>query len=385
MAGMSSPNSPTYTPSGTTPTAGGKGPASTTAGGYGAAPSATGKGPGGSPQYTPRPSDKQAAPKAEPTSNTQATTQAAAAPAPAGSSPAGGQFGIPADVLARYAASLKDPKNPINIQQQNTSGPQLTPPPEVQKQQQEAMAAQQGMNTAPQAANGLQPGQAAPAGSILGADQQASQAPFGQQGGQDAQAAALQAAYNAQQAAQQGNQIPQGVLDNYNQANQGQQGNQPFQPQQFLNNIQQGTGALGGSGLAQYAGATGQQFQQPSQQQLQMQAMPQQSAMPNDYYAVSGAPNQTPTASSGNPSQIFDQFNQAQNQQGGGAQVAGQPANSFFGGSVGDTTGGGTTGGGAGRGKGFRSGGAVRNISQKEINQILNALRVAREVVIKGK
>jgi hypothetical protein len=36
-------------------------------------------------------------------------------------------------------------------------------------------------------------------------------------------------------------------------------------------------------------------------------------------------------------------------------------------------------------GKGFRSGGAVRKISQKEINQILNALRVAREVVIKGK
>jgi hypothetical protein len=239
---------------------------------------------------------------------------------------------------------LKDPKNPINIQQQNTSGPQLTPPPEVQKQQQEAMAAQQGMNTAPQVANGLQPGQAAPAGSILGADQQANQAPFGQQGGQDAQAAALQAAYNAQQ---------------------------------FQNNIGQGTGALGGSGgtgLGQYVGA--------GQQATAQQAGPPVYDTPG---YMSGSPNQSSTASSGNPSQIFDQFNQAQNQPGGGVQAAGQPANSFFGGSVGDTTGGGTTGGGAGRSKGFRSGGAVRNISQKEINQILNALRVAREVVIKGK
>jgi hypothetical protein len=40
---------------------------------------------------------------------------------------------------------------------------------------------------------------------------------------------------------------------------------------------------------------------------------------------------------------------------------------------------------GAGTGKGFRSGGAVREISEKDIKQFLDALRIAREVVSKGK
>jgi hypothetical protein len=118
---------------------------------------------------------------------------------------------------------------------------------------------------------------------------------------------------------QQGNQIPQGVLDNYNRVNQGQQGYQPFQPQQFLGNIQQGAGVLGGSqqpvGLGQYGGA--------GQQATAQQAGPSVYDTPG---YMSGAPNQTPTAPSGNPFQLFDAFKQAQNQQGGGAQAASQPA-----------------------------------------------------------
>jgi hypothetical protein len=253
MAGMSSPNSPTYTPSGTTPTAGGKGPASTTTGGYGAAPTAGGKGPA--------------------------------------STTTGGYGSAPATKATGVSETA-------------------------------------------------QPSQQAKRGD---------------------------GRRNQQQRQQQGQQ--------------GQQGNQPFQQQQFLNNIQQGTGALGGSGLAQFAAATGQQFQQPTQAQLATQA-----SYP-DYSYMSGAPNQTPTAGQPAPSadmsSMYGQFNQAQNQQGAGSQSAAQPA----GGGFMSGTGGGTTGGmGGGRGgKGFRSGGAVREISQKEINQILNALRVAREVVIKGK
>lgn len=205
-----------------------------------------------------------------------------------------------------------------------------------------------------------------------------------------------QAMTQSQQAALgQGQQIPQDVLNRYNQVNQPSQGpggygtqqQAPFQTQQMLNNVQQGTGALGqmgqqgAVGLGQYAGA--------GQQGYPQQGYPQQSAMPNDYYAVSGAPNQFSTGQSGNPSQLYGQFNQArgmgqgQQQQSYGSQSAGQPSGGFMSGTGGGTTG----GGGMSRGKGFRSGGAVNNIrlSNDDVKRILNALATAREVVKNGK
>ena len=76
MAGMSSPNSPTYTPSGTTPTAGGKGPASS--------PS----------QYTPSP---------------------------------GGQYGVSSDALNRYSATNQG-LNPAAAQSSQYTARPATPP-----------------------------------------------------------------------------------------------------------------------------------------------------------------------------------------------------------------------------------------------------------------
>jgi hypothetical protein len=246
--------------------------------------------------------------------------------------------------------------------------------------------------------------------------------------------------------ASNGQQIPQDVLSRYNQANQPSQGpggygtqqQAPFQTQQMLNNVQQGTGALGQMGQQspeqmaaieaarttyapppktpqQQAEATpanlsqlynqlnmaqgmgqGQQQGYPQQGQVGLgqyvgagqQVYPQQSAMPKNYYAESGAPDQLSTGQSSNPSQLFGQFNQAQGmgqgqQQGTGAMGGSQTSGGFMSGTGGGTTG----GGGMSRGKGFRSGGAVNNVrlSNDDVKRILNALATAREVVKNGK
>lgn len=81
-----------------------------------------------------------------------------------------------------------------------------------------------------------------------------------------------------------------------------------------------------------------------------------------------GSPQYTPASTS--------QYTQPQ-QGGPGGYGTGQPQGGYGGGY--------SYGGGMSRGKGFRSGGAVHEISDEDVKRILNALATARQVVKDGK
>ena len=150
------------------------------------------------------------------------------------------------------------------------------------------------------------------------------------------------------------------------------QNNAPFQTQQFMNNIQQGAGALSGPQQPQL-GQAGQyayqpegqpetpqfsqpeipQFPQPKTPQVFQNETPQVSRPVRHEVALGTGALSVPPQ--GGYSQMMNDFNQARGY-----------------------------GGGMSRGKGFRSGGAVHEISDEDVQSILKALSTARKVVKDG-
>ncbi len=338
MGGMSSPNATGYTPSGTTPTAGGKGPSSTTSGGYGAPP-ATGKGPSTS-QYTPGQSQTgQQGARGDGRHGRQQQQQ---------QQQLGGNQAFSADAL-RKASQDQYNQYQQNLQQLNAQRAAA-----AGQNQQSRLS---GTPLTPEEGNRQRAEMAEKAGHPMtneekAADLKERQNNYTPQALENARTTYSQPAPQAPQPLTQ-QQMSDRALDEYRRTQnqgllmpgglgqQGQAGQQgyPFQAQQFQSNIQQGTGALTGS-----PDYSSQQYNQFNQNQAMGQGQQAQGAVGS----------------------------QSTGQSGGGGFMSG--------------TGGGTTGGGGmSRGKGFRSGGAVREISEKDIKQILDALRVAREVVIKGK
>jgi hypothetical protein len=311
--------------------------------------------------------------------------QQSPAPAAGGKMPASqSQYGPP-----QQGQQAGRPMNPSALARQRALAAQAAGTPFTEEQHkanlQQAMTQSQQQSQMPQsapqqAARPMSPSQIARQQALAA---QAAGTPLTPEQSMANLQAAMTQSQQQQAAMGQGQNIPQDVLSRYNQVNQASQGPggygtqqqaqaQPFQTQQMLNNIQQGTGALGQMGQQGYP--------QPGAQVMGGTVTPQ---------TYTGQQAQTGyQAPSSDMSQLYNQFNQAQGmgqgqqQQSYGSQSAGQPSGGFMSG-----TGGGTTGGGASRGKGFRSGGAVNNVrlSNDDVKRILNALATAREVVKNGK